>query len=107
MPSTIADCLSVYGSSKARTIVFCETKKECNELVVNPAIKLECMALHGDIPQNQRETTLNAFREGRVRVLVATDVAARGLDMTVDLVIQNKPPVTASGRTDTETYVHR
>jgi ATP-dependent RNA helicase DDX21 len=40
-------------------------------------------------------------------VLVATDVAARGLDMTVDLVIQTKPPVTASGRTDFETYVHR
>lgn len=108
MPSTIADCLAVYGgSNKARTIVFCETKKECNELVVNPVIKMDCAALHGDIPQAQRETTLKAFREGRVRVLVATDVAARGLDMTVDLVIQNKPPVTASGRTDTETYVHR
>jgi ATP-dependent RNA helicase DDX21 len=107
MASTISDCLAVYGSHKARTIVFCETKKECNELCLNPAIKIECQALHGDIPQGQRETTLNAFREGRVRVLVATDVAARGLDMTVDLVIQTKPPVTASGRTDTETYVHR
>ena len=108
MPSTVADCLAVYGgSNKARTIVFCETKKECNELVVNPVIKTECAALHGDIPQAQRETTLKAFREGRVRVLVATDVAARGLDMTVDLVVQNKPPVTASGRTDVETYVHR
>jgi len=41
------------------------------------------------------------------QVLVATDVAARGLDMMVDLVIQCKPPVTASGRTDVETYVHR
>lgn len=41
------------------------------------------------------------------QVLVATDVAARGLDMNVDLVVQTKPPVTASGRTDTETYVHR
>jgi ATP-dependent RNA helicase DDX21 len=107
MASTIADCLAVYGSAKARAIVFCETKKECNELCVNPAIKMECQALHGDIPQAQRETTLAAFREGRVRVLVATDVAARGLDMTVDLVIQTKPPVTASGRTDVETYVHR
>lgn len=51
MASTISDCLAVYGSSKARTIVFCETKKECNEMLVNPAIKLECQALHGDIPQ--------------------------------------------------------
>ena len=51
MASTISDCLAVYGSSKARTIVFCETKKECNEMLVNPAIKVECQALHGDIPQ--------------------------------------------------------
>jgi ATP-dependent RNA helicase DDX21 len=67
MPSTISDLLCVYGGTKARTIVFCETKKECNELVVNPAIKMECLALHGDIPQNTRETTLAAFREGRIK----------------------------------------
>ncbi len=40
-------------------------------------------------------------------MLVATDVAARGLDMIVDLVINTEPPTTASGRVDTETYVHR
>ena len=42
-----------------------------------------------------------------MQVLVATDVAARGLDMVVDLVINTEPPTTASGRVDTETYVHR
>jgi ATP-dependent RNA helicase DDX21 len=48
---------------------------------------LGCEALHGDITQNQREKTLNAFREGNFSVLVATDVAARGLDIpNVDLV---------------------
>ena len=49
-----------------------------------------------------------AFRAGRFRVLIATDVAARGLDMVVELVVQSKPPVKRmSGREDTETYVHR
>lgn len=46
-----------------------------------------CEALHGDISQNQRERTLAGFRDGRFNILVATDVAARGLDIpNVDLV---------------------
>ncbi len=45
--------------------------------------------LHGDIAQSQRETTLKAFRTGKFRCLIATDVAARGLDITgIDLVVQ-------------------
>jgi superfamily II DNA/RNA helicase len=58
--------------------------------------------LHGDIAQTQREVTLQGFREGRFTCLVATDVAARGLDIPdVDLVIQTQPPK------DKETYIHR
>jgi ATP-dependent RNA helicase DDX21 len=54
------------------------------------------------LPQNQRETTLAGFRGGRFSVLVATDVAARGLDITgVELVLQIEPPK------DPETYIHR
>jgi superfamily II DNA/RNA helicase len=46
-----------------------------------------CQAIHGDISQNQRERTLSGFRDGRFNILVATDVAARGLDIpNVDLV---------------------
>ena len=57
--------------------------------------------LHGDIEQNQREVTLDGFRKGKFPVLVATDVAARGLDIPeVDLVIQLSPG-------DSETYIHR
>lgn len=50
-------------------------------------------SLHGDIPQKQREITLKGFRNGTFEVLVATNVAARGLDIPeVDLVIQCSPP---------------
>jgi ATP-dependent RNA helicase DDX21 len=58
--------------------------------------------LHGDISQNQREVTLKRFKEGKFNVLVATDVASRGLDIpNVDLVVQLEPPK------ETETYIHR
>ena len=53
-------------------------------------------------PQNQRESTLAGFRGGKFNVLVATDVAARGLDISgVELVLQVEPPK------DPETYIHR
>jgi superfamily II DNA/RNA helicase len=58
--------------------------------------------LHGDIAQMRRESTMAAFKKGQFRVLVATDVAARGLDIPdVELVIQDFFPREA------ETYVHR
>mmetsp|Transcript_33417 Transcript_33417/g.32462 ORF Transcript_33417/g.32462 Transcript_33417/m.32462 type:complete len:85 (-) Transcript_33417:1185-1439(-) len=58
--------------------------------------------MHGDIAQNQREVTWKRFKEGKFGVLVATDVASRGLDIpNVDLVIQLDPPK------EVETYIHR
>ena len=63
---------------------------------------LTAQALHGDVAQKQRDSTLAAFRAGAFNVLVATDVAARGIDIPeVDLVIQYEPP------RDVDTYVHR
>lgn len=59
-------------------------------LFVNPQ---STQSLHGDIPQKQREITLKGFRNGLFEVLVATNVAARGLDIPeVDLVVQCSPP---------------
>jgi ATP-dependent RNA helicase DDX21 len=68
--------------------VFTETKNDATELA--GALKLgTARALHGDIPQNQREVTLAAFRSAKFHTLVATDVAARGLDINdVQVVIQ-------------------
>ncbi|XP_077451132.1 nucleolar RNA helicase 2 [Stigmatopora argus] len=101
-PALIGDIIKLYSGCNGRVIIFCETKKEASGLALNEAIKQSCQALHGDIAQNQRETTLRGFRNGSFAVLVATDVAARGLDIPeVDLVIQCSPPK------DVDSYIHR
>lgn len=71
-----------------KCIVFTQTKRDADRLAYAMQRNFKCEALHGDISQNQRERTLAAFRDGRFSTLVATDVAARGLDVpNVDLVI--------------------
>ncbi|NWH74384.1 DDX21 helicase, partial [Piaya cayana] len=98
----LGDIIQVYSGSHGRTIVFCETKKEANELAMNASLKQDAQSLHGDIPQQQREITLKGFRDGVFEVLIATNVAARGLDIPeVDLVIQCSPPK------DVDSYIHR
>ena len=84
-------------------IVFCNTKRsvdECTEDLVNRGYAAD--RLHGDITQQMRERVLKRFREGAVEILVATDVAARGLDIEeIDIVFNYDLP------TDPEDYVHR
>ncbi|XP_040341160.1 nucleolar RNA helicase 2 [Herpailurus yagouaroundi] len=100
--AVIGDVIRVYSGFHGRTIIFCETKKEAQELSQNVSIKQDAQSLHGDIPQKQREITLKGFRNGDFGVLVATNVAARGLDIPeVDLVVQSSPPK------DVESYIHR
>lgn len=100
--AVIGDVIRVYSGYHGRTIIFCETKKEAQELSQNVSIKQDAQSLHGDIPQKQREITLKGFRNGNFGVLVATNVAARGLDIPeVDLVVQSSPPK------DVESYIHR
>ena len=63
---------------------------------------ISCEAIHGDIQQRIREKTLEKFKRGEIKVLVATDVAARGLDIDdVDVVFNYDVP------DETEYYVHR
>lgn len=67
--------------------MFTQTKRDADRLSHSMSKSLKCEALHGDISQAQRERTLAGFREGHFNVLVATDVASRGLDIpNVDLV---------------------
>ncbi|KAK8692705.1 hypothetical protein V6N13_070312 [Hibiscus sabdariffa] len=94
----IPDIIRCY-SSGGRTIIFTETKDCASELA---GLLPGSRALHGDIQQAQREVTLNGFRSGKFMTLVATNVAARGLDINdVQLIIQCEPP------RDVEAYIHR
>lgn len=84
--SALADILICYGGGQS--IVFTSTKKEANDLLESEKMQKDIEVMHGDIAQNQREVTLKRFKEKKFRVLVATDVAARGLDIpSVDLVV--------------------
>ncbi|HEY8990817.1 MAG TPA: DEAD/DEAH box helicase [Luteolibacter sp.] len=84
-------------------IIFCNTKRavdECTESLLARGYSVD--RLHGDITQQMRERVLKRFRDGVVEVLVATDVAARGLDVeNIDIVFNYDLPQ------DPEDYVHR
>ncbi|KAK7320445.1 hypothetical protein VNO77_29922 [Canavalia gladiata] len=85
-----------------KCIVFTQTKRDADRLSYTMAKSVQCEALHGDISQAQREKTLSGFRNGHFSVLVATDVASRGLDIpNVDLVIHYDLP------NNSEIFVHR
>jgi len=89
--------------SPALTMVFCRTKRGVDELAGTlEARGYPVAALHGDVNQSQRERLLRAFREGRAELLIATDVAARGLDIPdVTHVFNYDIP------DDADAYVHR
>lgn len=94
----IPDVIRCY-SSGGRTIIFTEKRESANELA---GLLHGARALHGEIQQSQREVTLSGFRSGKFMTLVATNVAARGLDINdVQLIIQCEPP------RDVEAYIHR
>lgn len=65
----------------SKIIIFCSTKKMCDILAENLNRQFGASAIHGDKSQGERDHVLNQFRTGRSPVLVATDVAARGLDV--------------------------
>ena len=84
-------------------IVFCSTKRGVDELTTQLLSRgYQADALHGNLSQGQRDRVMQRFRSGAADLLVATDVAARGLDIDdVDLVINYDIPL------DVENYVHR
>ncbi len=86
-----------------RAIIFTGTKKMADELKAylnDQSIVAEC--IHSDIKQTQRTSTMRDFKAGKTPILIATDIAARGIDVSdVDYVINYDPP------TNTEYYIHR
>lgn len=95
--------LSKLNEEKARAIIFVNKKIDVDHLSwALEKEKIDCATIHGDKTQSQRDDSLTSFRKGRVPILIATDVAARGLDVKdVSYVINYDAPVNA------ETYVHR
>ncbi|MGE3174582.1 MAG: DEAD/DEAH box helicase [Planctomycetota bacterium] len=86
-----------------RTLVFVRTREDTTSLADKLSTDgFTALPLNGDLAQAQRTRTLNAFKTGTIRTLIATDVAARGLDVPeVTTVVNVDPPI------DAETYVHR
>ena len=86
-----------------RIMIFCNTKHMCQRLSDEfQRAALDCECIHGDIRQSQREKTMQRYRDGKLAVLIATDVASRGIDVDdVDCVINFDVPE------ENEYYVHR
>ncbi|MBL4931364.1 DEAD/DEAH box helicase [Clostridium paridis] len=96
-------CRILDVDSPTAAIIFCKTKKGVDELVSSMQARgYSVEGMHGDLTQNHRMNTLRKFKEGHLEFLVATDVAARGIDVeNVTHVINYDLPQ------DTESYVHR
>merc|ERR1712137_307479 len=100
----ISIALLLKADEALKCLIFVDTKAECAEIATHPLLGqyTTIRALHGDVSQNERAMTLQQFRSGQVKTLVATDVAARGLDIPgVDVVVNFRPPKSV------ESYIHR
>ena len=100
-PDALCRIIDMY--SPKLSIVFCNTKKRVDEVVEQLQGRgYFAEALHGDLKQAQRDKVMQKFRNGTIEILVATDVAARGIDVDdVDIVFNYDVPQ------DDEYYVHR
>lgn len=95
--------IGAIGQGIPKIVVFCQTKRSCDKVARNlQDLGVEAAAIHGDLPQKSRERALQRFAEGKLSVLVATDVAARGIDIDdIGAVIHYEPPK------DVKDYLHR
>lgn len=90
-----------HHANGGQALVFTETKQEADE-IASVLGGQNARALHGDLSQGMRSSTMEGFRNGTVKTLICTDIAARGLDIAnVELVIQYRLP------SDKESFVHR
>ena len=96
-------CTLYYNKDINQILIFSRTKHGADRIVRNlRKKKINAVAIHGDIAQNQRQRALKAFKDDKVKVLVATDIAARGIDIDqLNYVLNYDIP------NEAETYVHR
>jgi len=94
---------TLLDAGRPKAIVFCNAKHRAGRLAKKlVAYGYPADAIHGNVAQNRRERVIKGFKDGSIKVMVATDVAARGLDIeAVDLVVNFDVP------NDEDTYVHR
>jgi superfamily II DNA/RNA helicase len=95
--------LGSIGKGIAKVLVFCQTKRVCDKVAYNLAeLGVDAAPLHGDMQQAARERVLRRFAEGKLSMLVATDVAARGIDIDdIGAVVHYEPAK------DVKDYLHR
>ncbi|MGN1411789.1 MAG: DEAD/DEAH box helicase [Oscillospiraceae bacterium] len=100
---TDALIMLLYAYSPKSAMIFCNTKKTVDELTENLTAKgFNVNGLHGDMKQVQRTQVMSGFKKGRSSILIATDVAARGIDVDdIDIVFNYDIPQ------DIEYYIHR
>jgi len=95
--------LAAIARNQPRTLAFVKSKRGADQLTAElRKLGVEAAAIHGDLQQRLRERAIKEFAEGTLKVLVATDVAARGLDIDeIDIVVHYDPPP------DPRDYLHR
>ncbi|HEY3484687.1 MAG TPA: DEAD/DEAH box helicase [Ilumatobacteraceae bacterium] len=95
--------LGAIGQGIPKLLVFCQTKRLCDKVATSlEELGVNVAAIHGDLPQPARERALRRFAEGSLSMLVATDVAARGIDIDdIGAVIHYEPAK------DAKDYLHR
>ena len=93
----------IMANGNPKILVFCSTKIMVDDLYDGFSKEdMKIGAIHGDMPQDRRQKTIRGFKNNRMKVLVATDVAARGIDIDdIECVVNYDAPI------DPETYTHR
>lgn len=95
--------IGAIGRGIPKIVVFCQTKRLCDKVAASlQDLGVNASAIHGDLPQVKRERALQRFAEGKLSMLIATDVAARGIDIDdIGAVVHYDPP------NDVKDYLHR